>query len=206
MGLATLTEVVETTDAEGNISEFELIVDFNATPSQGVSRTSNATNHPVERNNAAKSSITDHISVNPNQIDLDIMLSNFDDPAVENFQNEDEIPDTVSAKMEVMERWQKDGTLLRYDGHNRIDDDVLIINLGDTFATASGEALVIKLSLLKIRIAEAATAQLRVPKPIRKIEKKGKQDPKAKVVSAETEAESEETKSDWTDKLFAAFR
>ncbi len=195
MGLAKLT----------NFEDGEF-VEFNATPSQGVSRKTDVTNQPVERKNRAKSSVTDHISSNPNQINLDITLSNFDDETIDNFQDEDAIPDTVSEKMDIMERWQTDGTLLLYEGHNRIDDDVLIIDFGDTFATATGESFVIKLSLLKIRIAESTTAEFNAPKTIRKVQKKGTQDPKAKGIPAETEADSEETKTSWTDKLFTAFR
>ena len=93
MGLARLT----------NFEDGEF-VEFNATPSQGVSRKTDVTSKPVERKNAAKSSITDHISNNPNQINLDIMLSNFDDETIDNFQDEDAIPDTVSEKMEIMDR------------------------------------------------------------------------------------------------------
>ncbi len=186
MALAQLIGTIETKDPEGNITTSELIVEFNATPSQGVSRKTDVTNHPIERNNRAKSSITDHISANPNQINLDIILSDFD---------ELESPATVSDKMDILERWQKDGTLLRYDGNNRIDDDVLIVALGDTFATTSGEALIIKLSLLKIRIAEAETDQLRIPKTIRKTQKQGRTESEVKVMPGETEADSEENKT-----------
>ena len=170
-------------------------VEFNAVPSQVGIRKVDATSQPVEQIDRARNSITDHISKNPNQINLDITLSNYDDETVENFGNVDEIPDTVSEKLQTMERWQDDGILLRYEGHNRIDDNVIIIDLGDAFTTAGGESLVIKLTLFKIRLAEALTTELNTPRAIRKAVKKGKQDSNTEVIIGETEADSEENKS-----------
>ena len=198
MALATLTEVVETTDSEGNVSEFELILDFNATISQVGSQSVDATSQPVERIGRAKSSITDHISVNPNKISLDVVLSNYDDETIKNFSNEDEVLDVVDDKLKQLETWKDDGALLRYDGHNRIDSGVIIIDMGDSFKTGFGEAISLKLTLFKIRIAEAQTATLNAPREVRNTQKLGKQDKKVKQIPTETKVESEENKSFWS--------
>lgn len=177
------------------------IVEFNVVPQEGAGRSVDATNNPVERIEGAKTSVTDHISVNPKQINIDASLSNYDQ-ILESYQTDEDVQDIATEKLQTLERWQKDGTILRYEGHNRrIENDVIIIDIKDTFSATAGDSIGLKITLQQIRIAQARTQELNAPAPVRKVQKLGKQDPKEKEIPAETEVESKETKKSWLDNI-----
>jgi len=179
------------------------IVEFNVVPQEGAGRSIDVTNNPVERIEGAKTSVTDHISVNPKQINLDASLSNYDQ-VLDSYQTDEDVPDIAKEKLETLERWEEDGTILRYEGHNRIETDVIIIDIKDNFTATAGDSIGLKITLQKLRIAQARTQELNAPAPVRKVQKLGKQDPKEKEIPAETEVESEETKKSWIFSLFSS--
>lgn len=181
--------------------ETGIFVEFDAVPSERNSGSVDATSNPVERIERAKTAITDHISVNPNQINIDASLSNYDQ-ILESYQLEQDIPDIAKEKLDILEGWKEDGAILDYDGHNRIESDVIITDLGDTFSVTTGDSVVLKITLLKIKIAQAITQELNAPAPIRKVQKKGKVDPKEKPIPAETEVEAVEVKKSWLSSIF----
>lgn len=181
--------------------ETGIFVEFDAVPSERNAGSVDATSNPVERIGRAKTAITDHISVNPNQLNIDASLSNYDQ-ILDSYQLEQDIPDIVKEKLDILEGWKKDGAILDYDGHNRIESEVIIIDLGDTFSVTTGDSVVLKITLLKITIAQALTQELNAPAPIRKVQKKGKVEPKEKAIPAETEAEAVEVKKSWLSSIF----
>ncbi len=182
--------------------ETEIFVEFNAVPSESNSKSVDATSNPVEQIDRAKAAITDHISVNAGKFDLDISLSNYDQ-ILESYQLEEEVPDLVREKLDILEGWQDEGAILNYDGHNNIISDIIILDIGDTFAVSTGDSVVLKVSFLKIRLAQALTQELNAPAPVRKTQKKGKVDPKEKEIPAETEAEAVEVKKSWISSIFS---
>ena len=183
MALARLTNPKDPVD--------EIFVEFDAVLSEKNAGSVDATSNPVERIEGAKNSITDHISVNPNQINIDAILSNYNQ-ILDSYQLDEDIPSIVDDKLKILERWKNDGDILIYEGHNRTENDVIILDLDDTFSINGGDSVTLKITLLKIRIAQALTQELNAPVDIRKTQKLGKQDKKEKSVPGETEAESEE--------------
>jgi len=181
-----------------NESEF---VEFNVVSQEGAGRNVDATKNPIELDKKAKTSVTDHISINPKQINIDASLSNYDQ-ILDSYQTDEDIPDIAGDKLIILEKWQEDGTILRYEGHNRLENDVIIIDIKDSFTAAAGDSIGLKITLLQIRIAQARTEELNAPANVKKTEKLGKQDPKEKEIPAETEVESEETKGSWFLSLF----
>lgn len=184
--------------------ETEELIEFNAVPAERKSGTVDATSNPIELKENGKivrTSITDHISVNPNQFNVDAILSNYDQ-ILESYQSDEDVPDIVKEKLELLEKWKDNGDILRYEGHNRIENDVIIIDLGDEFIVAAGDSVRLKITLFKIKIAQALTEELNVAIDIRKTKKKGKVERKEKDAPAETEAESEGTISKWFSTLF----
>jgi len=178
-------------------------VEFNVVPQEGAGRNVDATKNPVERDKKAKTSVTDHISINPKEINLDASLSNYDQ-VLESYQTDEDVPDIAKEKLETLEGWRDDGIILNYEGHNRIENDVIIIDIKDSFTVTAGDSIGLKITLLQIRIAQARTEELNAPAPVRKVQKLGKQDPKEKEIPAETEVESEETKKSWLVSLFSS--
>lgn len=178
-------------------------VEFNVVPQEGAGRNVDATNNPVERIEGAKTSVTDHISVNPKQINLDASLSNYDQ-ILESYQTDEDVPDIAKEKLDTLEGWRDDGVILNYEGHNRIENDVIILDIKDSFTATAGDSIGLKITLQKLRIAQARTQELNAPAPVRKVQKLGKQDPKEKEIPAETEVESEETKKSWLVSLFSS--
>lgn len=173
-----------------NEAEF---VEFNVVPKEGAGRSVDATENPVEQVKGAKTSITDHISVNPKQINIDASLSNYDQ-LLDSYQTDEDIPDIAKEKLETLEKWQQDGTILRYEGHNRIENDVIIIDIKDSFTMAAGDSIGLKITLLQIRIAQILTEKLNAPADVRRTQKIGKQDKSEKDVPGETEGGSEATR------------
>ena len=169
------------------------IVEFNVVPKQGAVRSVDATENPVEQVKGAKTSITDHISVNPKQINIDASLSNYDQ-ILDSYQTDEDIRDIAGEKLETLEKWEEDGTILRYEGHRRIDNDVIIIDIKDSFTVAEGDSIGLKITLLQIKIAQVLTEKLNAPADVRRTRKIGKQDKAEKGIPGETEGESEATK------------
>jgi len=177
-------------------------VEFNVVPQEGAGTSVDATNNPVERVDRAKTSVTDHISVNPKQINIDASFSNYDQ-ILDSYQTDEDIPDIAGEKLSVLEGWEEDGVILNYEGHNRIENGVIILDIKDSFSMTAGDSIGIKITLQKFRFAQARTQELNAPAPVRKVQKLGKQDPKEKEVPAETEVESEETKKSWLASIFS---
>ena len=64
-------------------------VEFNVVPKDGAGGSVDASKNPVEQIKGAKTSVTDHISVNPKEINIDASLSNYDQ-ILESYQTDAE--------------------------------------------------------------------------------------------------------------------
>lgn len=171
----------------------EELVEFNAVPAERKSATVDATSNPIELikdGKIVRTSITDHISVNPNQFNIDAVLSNYDQ-ILESYQSDEDIQDIVKDKLFLLEKWKDNGDILRYEGHNIIEDDVIIIDLDDEFTVTAGDSVKLKITLFKIKLAQVLTRELNIPSGNRKTQKIGRVEKAQKSVFGETEADSD---------------
>lgn len=148
---------------------------------KGASPTSNTVEEGLD--------VTDHVKADAISVSLSAVMTNYADDSfadaainpkkfITGFaSNVLELPDEdkISDRLNILDDWRKNGTLLTYHGVQRTIESCILTQADESKDQSTGDGLNLSVALQEVRIAGAELVDIQVPPPARPVAKKGTQ-------------------------------
>lgn len=187
--LTALKAIFGSSERSYLIDEYKQIVEFDVVESESWSASTNVTSYAVENGD----SVSDHIKVNPTSVSLNATITNhtgisvLDPISLLRIQGASDVQDVAREKLEQLEQWRKNGTLLTYVGAVKdAVENCVITSISPSKSSGTGDAIELSINLQKVVIAQYVETQIGLPQSAKSVNQKGQVPTKSSSVSLST--------------------